>query len=153
MKNIPYFHTPKDTFEHVNFSYLLNVTKLIVASLAYLADVECNYPRVEIGSPRRGEFYFEEQALKDFKYDKTWVFDDILINAEVKQGSAPIEKVEFFYDGHKMYVDNDIPYQWRLDLRSIRKHKIEVIAYDIEGKTAKDEISFFFFNPILIDKA
>jgi len=148
----PYFHTPEDTYEQINFSYLLNVTKLIVASLAYLADVECDYPHVKIGSPRRGEFYFEDQSLKNFKYDRTWVFDDILINAEVKQGSAPIEKVEFFYDGHKMYEDNDIPYQWRLDLRSIRKHKIEIIAYDIEGKTAKDEISFFFFNPILRDK-
>jgi hypothetical protein len=148
----PNFHTAEDKYEHVNFSYLLNVTKLIVASLAHLADVECDYPQVKIGSPRRGELYFEDQALKDFKYDRTWVFDDMLINAEVKTGSSPIEKVEFYYDGHKMYEDNNIPYQWRLNLRSIRKHKIEVIVYDMEGKTAKDQISFFFFNPILNDK-
>jgi len=142
----PYYHTSEDTIEHVNFSYLVNMTKLIVGTLAYLADMDNEYPQVKIGSPRRGSLYFEDRILKDFRYEKTLVIDDILINAEVTPGNAPIEKVEFYYDGKLNYTDTDVPYQWRLNELSLRKHNVTVIVYDKLGRTASDEINFFFIN-------
>lgn len=142
----PYFHTQDDTIDHVNFSYLVNVTKIIVGSLAYLADMENEYPQVKIGSPRRGSLYFEDRVIKVFRYENTLVIDDILINAEVTPGNAPIKKVEFYYNGKLKFTDTDVPYQWRLNELSIRRHNITVIAYDELGRTASDEMNFFFVN-------
>ena len=144
--NIAYFHTSEDTIEHINFSYLANVTKLIVGSLAYLADIENEYPQVKIVSPRRGSLYFEDRILKVFRHEKTLVIDDIFINAEATPGNAPIEKVEFYYNGKLKYTDTDAPYQWRLNQLSLLRHKITVIAYDELGRTAGYELKFIFIN-------
>ncbi|MCK4995748.1 MAG: M28 family peptidase [Thermoplasmatales archaeon] len=142
-----YFHTPEDTIDKVNFSYLTNMTKLMVASLAHMADIEVYYPDVKIGSPKRGRLYREDRAIKVFKQEHTIVFDDVLICAEVKPGDSPIEKVEFYYDGKLMYTDEDMPYQWRLNKISLfRKHTVEIILYDEEGRTASDEVTFRYIN-------
>jgi len=144
--NYEYFHKAGDTIDHVNFSYLVNVTKLIVGSLTYLADMENEYPQVKIGSPRRGSLYFEDRILKGFKYERTLVINDILINAEVTPGNAPVEKVEFYYNGELKYTDTDAPYQWRLNQLSLLRHKITVVVYDELGRTASDEMNIFFIN-------
>ena len=145
-----YFHSEEDTIEHINFSYLVNVTKLIVGSLAHLADKnEINYPRLRIGTPRRGRLYFEDRTLRIFRYHRTIVFDDVLIFTEVKEGDSPIEKVEFYFDGKLKHTDTEKPYYWRINQRSIRKHTIKAIAYDEKGRTSSDEIKFRFVNLML----
>lgn len=141
-----YFHDPEDTFDKVNFSYLTNVTRLIVASIAHMADIDVYYPHVTIGAPRRGRLYFEDRTLKKFKYERTIVIDDFLIHAEVKPGDAPIEKVEFYYDGKLIHTDTEMPYQYRLNKFSIRKHTVEVIVYDELGRTAQDKVKFRYIN-------
>lgn len=146
--NRNYFHTPDDTIEHVNFSYLVNVTKLIVGSLAYLADFEVTFPRIKIVTPKRGKLYFEDRIIKILSYDKTKVINDVLIHTNVKQGDSPISYVEFYYDGKKVFNDTEAPYQYRLNKFSIRKHKIKVIVYDEKGRCSSDEIKFYFFNII-----
>jgi hypothetical protein len=122
------------------------MTKLIVASLAHIADIENTHPQVQIGAPRRGRLYIEDRNIRDFKYDRTWVIDDFCICVEVKPGNAPIEKVEFYIDGALKNTDSEIPYQWRLNERSVRKHKVKVIAYDTEGRTASDQLIFRYIN-------
>jgi len=144
--NPDYWHTPEDTIEHVNFSYITNMTKLIVASLAHTADIENTHPQVQIGAPRRGRLYIEDRFIREFKYDRTWAIDDFCICVEVKPGDAPIEKVEFYIDGKLKNTDTEIPYQWRLNERSLRKHKIKVIAYDEAGRTASDQLNFLHIN-------
>lgn len=144
--NVAYFHTAEDTIEHVNFSYLTNVTKLIVGSLAYFADMENEHPQVKIVSPRRGSLYLEDRVIKVFKHEKTLVIDDVLINADVTPGNASIEKVEFYYNGKLKYTDTEAPYQWRLNQLSLLRHKIKVIAYDELGRTSTDEMKIFFIN-------
>ncbi|MCK4364695.1 MAG: M28 family peptidase [Thermoplasmatales archaeon] len=140
-------HTPDDTIDKINFSYLVNMTKLMVASLAHIADIEVYYPQVKIGAPKRGRFYIEDRTLKEFKHEQTIVINDVLICAEVKAGDSPIEKVEFYYDGKLMNTDEDQPYQWRLNKISLfRKHIVEVILYDEEGRTASDEVTFRYIN-------
>ena len=148
--NRDYFHNPEDTIEHINFSYFVNVTKLIVGSLAYLADkVEINHPTLRIGSPKRGRLYFEDRTLRIFKHHRTIVIDDVLICTEVKPGDSPIEKVEFYMDNKLKYTDYEKPYQWRINQLSFRKHSIKAVAYDEEGRTSSDEIKFRFINLML----
>lgn len=144
--NREYFHTPYDSIENINFSYLVNVTKLIVGSLAYLADFEITHPRITIVTPKRGRLYFEDRTIKIFKYDKTKVINDVLIHTNVKQGDSPISYVEFYYNGKKIYNDTDAPYQYRLNKFSIRKNTIRVVVYDEKGRFSSDEIKFYFLN-------
>jgi len=139
-----YGHSPEDTIDKVNFSYLVNMTKLIVASLAH--DIDVYYPQIRIGAPRRGRLYYDDRTIKNLKYEKTWVIDNFLICTEVKPGDAPIDRVEFFYDGKLLYNDTEMPYQFRLNERSIKKHTIEVILHDEIGRTARDQITFRFTN-------
>jgi hypothetical protein len=144
--NADYWHTPDDTIEHINFSYLTNMTKLIVATIAHLADIENTHPQVQIGAPRRGRLYYEDRNLLDLKYNRIWVVDDFRICVEVKPGDAPIEKVEFYIDGKLKNTDTDAPYQWRLNERSIRKHALKVIAYDEAGRKVSDQLIFRHIN-------
>ena len=146
--NKEYYHTPNDTIEHVNFSYLVNTTRLIAGTLAYLADAEIEPPQIHIASPKKGKLYFEDRILKTLKDFKTTVIDDVLIYTEVEQGSSPIKKVEFYYDGKLQHTAWEKPYIWRLNKISIRKHNITAIVYDENGKTSKDTIYFTFLNLI-----
>jgi aminopeptidase YwaD len=141
-----YFHTPNDTIDHINFSYLVNVTKLIVGSLAYLADFEVTYPRIRIVTPKHGRLYYEDRTIRKFRFDKTKVIDDVLIHTYVKQGDSPIKYVEFYYKGKKVFNDTEAPYQYRINNFSIRKHSIRVVVYDEKGRYASDELKFYFFN-------
>lgn len=74
------------------------------------------------------------------------VIDDFLICNEVKPGDAPIEKVEIYYDDELVNTDIEMPYQWRLNKLSIKKHTIEVIVYDEKGRTASDKVTFRYIN-------
>jgi hypothetical protein len=143
----PYDHSPNDTIDKINFSYLVNVTKLIAAILAHIADIEVYYPQIAIESPKRGRIYLDDLTLRKYKYLKTLVFDDVLICTNVKQGSVPIEKVEFYYDGELMFTDTEEPYQWRLNKFSlIKKHAVKVILYDELGRKAHDKVVFRYIN-------
>ncbi len=148
-EDYPHWHTPEDTIDKVNFGYLANMTKLIVASLAHLADIEVYYPQIRISSPKRGRLYFEDVTLKKFNYARTVVLDDILICTYVKPGDASIENVKFYYDGKLVFTDSDAPYQWRLNKRSIKEHAVEVILYDKKGRTARDQVTFRYINLFL----
>jgi len=53
----PHYHSPQDTIENVNISYLAKVCKLAVATLAELADEDAPMI-VRIVEPERGAIYF-----------------------------------------------------------------------------------------------
>ncbi len=144
--NLSYYHNPEDTVEHINFSYLVNTTKLIIGSIAYFADIEMEYPQVKISYPRHGKLYIKNKSYFDLRYHKIIVFNDILIQANVKPGNSPIEKVEFYCGNKLQFVDTQEPYNWMLNRFSCFIHKVKVIAYDESGKTSSDEISFPYLN-------
>ena len=144
--NPDYFHTPEDTIEHVNFSYLVNVTKLIVGTLAQIADIDNYYPNVKIAAPKRGRLYFEDRIIRNLKDEYTKIFDNVLFCAEVSPGDAPIAKVDFYYDNKLVYSDTEIPFQWRLNKLSIKEHEVKVVVYDELDRTASDSMKFLFIN-------
>lgn len=144
----PNMHTPQDNLTNVNISYLVNVTRIIAATIAYIADIEDRPPKLEISSPKKGKLYFKDRIIKTFESEKTTVIDDILIYTDIKTISSPIEKVEFYYDENLEYTAEGIPFVWHLNKMSIGKHKIKAIAYDIKGRNSTDQTSVFFLNPI-----
>ena len=145
-EDYPYWHTPKDTYDKVNLSYLTNITKLIAASLAHMADIKVYYPQLEITAPRLGRLYYGDLTIFKFNYERTIVIDDFIIRTEIKPGDAPIEKVEFYYDDKLVFTDTDMPYQCRLNKLSLRKHNVKVKLYDDKGRTAEDQIIFRYIN-------
>jgi hypothetical protein len=142
----PYFHTPDDTIEHINFSYLVNTTKLIVASMAFLADNEHTFPQIQIESPRFGKLYFEGMKKCNIRDLKTIVIDDIWIWAEVKYAQYPIERVEFYYDDILVFTDTEYPFKWHFNKLSVGKHRITVVAYDQMGRRTSGWKDIRFIN-------
>jgi len=143
----PNMHTPKDDLSNVNLSYLVNVTRIIAATIAYIADIDDRPPKLEISSPKKGKLYFKDRIIKTFESEKTKIIDDILIYTDIITFSSPIEKVEFYYDEKLESIVENIPFVWHLNKISIGKHKIKAIAYDTKGRNSTDQISFLFVNP------
>lgn len=144
--NPDYWHTPEDTLEHINFSYLYNVTRLIIGTIAHIADVDIYYPHISITSPKRGKLYYEDRIIRNLKQEEIKIIDDVLVCTEVTPGDAPIDYVEFYYDGKLVCTDKEKPYQWRMNKRSFRRHNIEVVVVDEKERTASDYIEFLFLN-------
>jgi hypothetical protein len=161
----PYAHTPNDKLENVNISYLVKVTKLYVATLAYLADNGNTHPEVRITSPMRGKIYVDEEIRQSFDYGKpaimflnkfywkaatsyspTIVVNDIWVWTEVYPGSAPVTYAEFYYDGVLAYVDEEPPFSWHLTYRSLRNHEITVIVHDENEYVCQDSLLIRFIN-------
>jgi hypothetical protein len=142
----PYMHTPQDNINNVNFSYLVNTTRHIAATMAILADIDIEQPLMYIANPRAGRILFNDNVQKTYRYKTPLVIDETNIYAEVKQGKYPIEKVEFFYNNKLLFTDSEKPYEFMLNKISIGFHKIKVIAYDTKGNSATDQMKIFYFN-------
>lgn len=142
----PNFHTPQDDLSNVNISYLVNTTRIIAATLAYLADVLDPPPQVRITSPQVGFLYNNEMKKRPIDEFKTTVIDGIWIWAEVDYATAPIERAEFYYDGKLVFTDTEAPYKWKFDKFSLRKHQITVIVYDELGRESSDWREIRFIN-------
>jgi hypothetical protein len=142
----PYMHTPQDNISNVNFSYLVNTTRHIAATMAILADTDIEQPQLHIANPRFGKILFNDNEKKTYKYKTPIILDETNIYAEVKQGTYPIEKVEFYYDDKLLLTDTEKPYDYMLNKTSIGFHKIKVITYDTNGNNATDEMKILFIN-------
>jgi len=141
-----YANTPLDFIDYVNYSYLSRMTKLITATLAYLADAELEYPQIKITSPKKGKVYYEDRIIKDLKGTKSIVFDDVLIYFDVEEGNAPIDRIELYYNGKLLETIKEKPYAYRLNKLSFRKHLIEAYVYDTEGRTDSDFVYIHYYN-------
>lgn len=142
----PYMHTPKDDISNINFSYLVNMTRHIAATMAVLADSEIEMPRIYIANPRHGKIYFNDNIRKNVEFYNPVVFDEINLYAEVNQGSYPIDRVEFYYNNKLIFTDTEKPYEYLLNKRSLWKHTIKVIVYDTKCNNATDQMDILFLN-------
>jgi len=140
-------HSPADDLDNVDLEYLVNTTKLIIATMAYLGDYEITEPQIRISSPQKGTLYFEGYKRRSIQDLKTIVIDDIWIWADIYPASTVIDRVEFYYDGKLDYTDTEPPFKWHLNKRSIKKHRISVIAYDHLGKSASAWQDIHYYNP------
>jgi Peptidase family M28 len=143
------FHTPQDNLSNVNISYLVNTTRIIAASIAYLADLTETPPQVRITSPQIGFLYnvgLKKRAISDFK---TTVINDIWIWAEVDYAIVPIERAEFYYNGKLVFTDTEAPFKWQFNKFSFGKQEITVLVYDQLGRNSSDWREIQFINIFL----
>jgi hypothetical protein len=142
----PNMHTSRDDMSNVNISYLVNITRHIAATMAILADMDIEQPQLSIVHPRFGKIFVNDNEQKTYKYKTPIILNDTHIHVDVKQGSNPIEKVEFYYDNRLLLTDTQTPYETMLNNPSIGFHKIKVTTYDTLGATATDEMKILFIN-------
>ncbi|MFH1013807.1 MAG: M28 family peptidase [Thermoplasmatota archaeon] len=144
----PNMHTQDDDLTNVNFSYLVNMTKLITGTLAYIADAPTTYPQIHIVSPKRHAIYNNGMIHHSLETMKTIVFNDIWICTET-QSYTDITHVEFYYDDILTTTDTMAPFSWHCTRQSVGLHRINIIAYDKLGRKTTDYIDIFFIHPFL----
>jgi hypothetical protein len=142
----PNEHTPADDLDNINFSYLVNTTRVITAMLAYIANLPDFYPQISIESPRFGKLYFRGLEKINISDLEIVVVDDIWIWADERVATVPIQRAEFYYDERLMYTDTEPPFKWHLNKRSIRKHRVTVVAYDKIGRASMDWRDIYIIN-------
>jgi aminopeptidase YwaD len=142
----PNFHSPQDNLSNINISYLVNMTQIIAATLAYLADMDQTPPQIRITSPRVGFLYIDGMKKRPLDEFKTTVINNIWIWAEVDNATIPIQRAEFYYDGKLVYTDTEAPFMWEFNKFSLRKHQITVVMYDELGRNSSDWREIRFIN-------
>jgi aminopeptidase YwaD len=142
----PNMHTWGDDLSNVNFSYLVNTTKMIVSVMAFLADTNELPPQVRIESPKIGNVYYKDTKICNIGGLTTIVLKGIWIWADVKYSSSKITKAEFYYDGKLVHTDTEPAYNWYCNKISLGNHCIKVIVYDDQGGEYSDWVKLFFIN-------
>jgi hypothetical protein len=145
----PNFHSAQDNLTNVNLSYLVNTTRMIAGTLAYLADIPEVPPQVRITSPCIGFLYKEGMRKRQIDQYKTTVVNDIWIWAEVEHVTVPLQRAEFYYDGKLVFTDTEAPFKWHFNKFSLGKHDITVIVYDQLGRNSTDWREIRFINLLL----
>ena len=99
-------------------------------------------PTVSITKPKRA-LYFMNLMIRPYLLDrKPLICGLINVKASATNDYLDIERVEFFINNELVKTDEIWPYNWLWQgsgsLEDI--HKIEITAYDSEGKSASDSI-------------
>ena len=154
-------HTPEDSLDKINFSYLVNVTKLILAITAELADKPIEL-QVRIITPYEGHVYIMDKPvirLPGFNTANygirgmTYILGKAIIRVNITTKSE-IERVFFCIDGISDWYGEckQPPYEWEIK-KSIwskfplkGKHKISVYVWTENGEVAYDEMDIFIFT-------
>lgn len=142
----PNMHKWGDDLSNVNFSYLVNTTKMIVSVMALLADTNELPPQVRIESPKIGNVYHKDTKICNIGGLTTIVLKGIWIWADVKYSPSRITKAEFYYDGKLVHIDTEPAYNWYCNKISLRNHVVKVIVYDDQGREYSDWVKMFFIN-------
>jgi hypothetical protein len=153
-------HTPKDTIEKVNYTYLVKVIKLILATTIKLANKPIDL-QVRIVTPKEGYLYlFNWPILHQSKINilgkkargLTYIIGRTTarINITTKED---INSVAYCIDGISTFpgFHQGSPYEWTIKISgkifpSIGKHTLSVYVCTDNGKTAYDEMDIFVFT-------
>lgn len=100
---------------------------------------------ITISKPLENKFYFNDVDQGITLQRNSIVYGPITITAEVVS-DLDIETVEFYADGTLLGKDNETPYEWNwrpiLQFNNMSLTRtIKVVAYDVDGTTASDEIN------------
>lgn len=105
----PYYHSPQDTIEQVNFSYLTKVCKLATATVASMAERKVSlYTRIV--EPERGAIYAGDRQIVALHGYRTIVLGRTHARVAV-YGPEAVERVVFYLDGEIRGVDETAPYE------------------------------------------
>ena len=148
-------HSPNDTMEHINLTYLTKATKFMLAVLVELANRPIDL-QVILKTPREGTIYFLKRKIPisfaRFYFSKlrgtTIIFGKTTASAEVRS-SEEIKFVVFCVDNNFVYWDSNPPYEWDFNTRYYStngRYTLRVYAYTYSGQFASDEMDIIMFS-------
>jgi hypothetical protein len=153
----PWGHSSNDTADHLNWSYYVKATKLMLAITAEIAQKPIDV-QVILHRPYEGYTYFFKYPLLESSFGKKWfgglrgltiiLGGKTVASAEVFS-NEPIQYVIFCIDGYFMFWDSQPPYEWTIQgwFYPINgRHTLEVYAYTTSGKIASDEMDIFILE-------
>jgi hypothetical protein len=151
-------HTPEDSLEKINYTYLENVTKLVLAMIANLANKPIDL-QVRIETPFEGYIYFYSNPVFELPgcnlyltklRGMTYSFGKSIMKINISN-KEQIISVMFSIDGETNYfsIFYEPVYEWEIHglvYPLIGKHTIGVTVNTIDGKTSYDEMDIFIIT-------
>jgi hypothetical protein len=149
-------HSPNDTMEHINLTYLAKATKFMLAVLFEIANKPIDL-QVILKTPHEGTIYiFNRKITVSFAryyFSKirgtTIIFGKTTSSVEVRS-SEEVKFVVFCIDDHFAFFDYEPPYEWdfinRYYLPVNGRHILRVYVHTYSGKFASDEMDFVMFS-------
>ncbi|MCX6665724.1 MAG: M20/M25/M40 family metallo-hydrolase [Euryarchaeota archaeon] len=154
----PWGHSQNDTIEHINWTYYVKATKLLLAVLAEFANTPITL-QVIITAPMEGYFYLSDNPLFHLDLGKAWykglrgttiLFGKNTARANVV-ANDPIKYVVFCIDGNFQFSwPSAPPYECSLEgihYPFLGKHTLKVYAYTTTGEVATDEMDIHIYQP------
>jgi hypothetical protein len=157
--NYPY-HTPDDTIDKVNFTYLKKVTRLVLATILELANRPIDV-QVRFETPKEGYLYlFDRPLLRQPKVNilgrdargLTYIIGRTTARINITS-KEEIISVSYSIDGIATFSGffQEPPYDWKIKIsREIfpltGKHTLGVQVCTSNGKTAYDEMDIYVFS-------
>ena len=153
----PFGHSPEDTPEHLNWSYYVKATKLMIAITAEIAQKPLDI-QVFLRRPYEGHTYLFKRVLFESSFGKkyfaglrglTFIFGGKTLSSVEVFSDEPIRYVVFSIDGYFIFWDSEPPYEWTVQgwFYPINgRHILNVYAYTVSGKMAYDEMDIFMIS-------
>ncbi len=153
----PWGHSSDDTANHLNWSYYVKATKLMLALTAEIAQKPIDV-QVVLRQPNEGYTYFLKNTLFESSFGKhyfngwrglTIIFGGKTIARAEVFSNEPIQYVIFSIDGYFMFWDTEPPYEWTIQgwFWPINgRHIFDVYAHTASGKIASDEMDILMLS-------
>ncbi len=140
----PNIHSPNDTIEFINKSYLAEVCKLVLATTAKIADT--NLFRIRFEEPKIGYIYLDDRKI--FTLNKPYSIIIGKVYALVKEiGNEKIERIEFYLDGKLRGFSYNEPYEYVYKDIAFFKHEIKAVAISRNKDICRLDLFIFNFLP------
>ena len=153
----PWGHSPEDTADHLNWSYFVKTTRLMLVITVEFAQKPIDV-QVALQRPYEGYTYFFKRPVFESSFGKkyfgglrgsTFIVGGRAQATAVVYSKEPIQYVVFCIDGYFMFWDSEPPYEWTIQgwfTPIIGKHNLDVYAYTTTGKVAYDQMDISIFE-------
>jgi hypothetical protein len=149
-------HSENDTLEHINLTYQIKATKLMLAILTELAIKPINI-QVILRAPLEGMGYFQDIPCIELSFAKKYFKRLRGITVALGRPTAKVdvmckEKVKyviFSIDDMFIFWDDSPPYEWRIQGKFyplIGRHTLKVYAYSITNEMDTDQMDIIFLT-------
>ena len=149
-------HSENDTLEHINLTYQIKVTKLMLAILTELAIKPINI-QIILRAPLEGMGYFQNYPFIELPFAKYYFQRLRGITVAIGKPTAKadvmckekIKYVIFTIDDMFIFWDDTPPYEWKIQGKFYRlngRHTLKLYAYSETGEIDSDQMDIIFFN-------
>ena len=149
-------HSKNDTLEHINITYQMKVTKLMLAILTELGIKPINI-QVILRAPLEGMGYFKDFPLIELSFAKFYFQRLRGITVAIGKPTAKaevfckekIKYVIFTIDDMFIFWDETPPYEWKIHGKAyplVGRHTLKVIAYSETNEVDSDQMDIIFFT-------